>query len=47
MSSGVEKLYFILEKVDDILAYKDRFNSIEELLNDKMGFDATLMAYSK
>ena len=44
MSNSIEKLNFILEKIDDIVLFKSRFKTIEELLNDKMGFDATLMA---
>ena len=44
MSKYVERLRFILEKVDDILIYRAKFKTIEELLNDKMGFDATLMS---
>ena len=44
MSKSVEKLRFILEKIDDLLSYKMQYSTIEELLNNKMGFDATLMA---
>ena len=44
MSKSEEKLRFILEKIDDLLFYKNQYKTIEELLNDKMGFDATLMA---
>ena len=43
MSESIEKLEFILEKIDDLLIFRNKFQSIEELLNDKMGFDATLM----
>jgi len=43
MSHDVKKLYFILEKIEDINSFKNRFDTIGELLNDKMGFDATLM----
>ncbi len=32
-----------MEKIDDLLLFKSRFSSIEALLNDKMGYDATLM----
>jgi len=39
-----KKLEFIVEKIDDILFFRSKFDSIEELLNDKMGYDATLMA---
>jgi uncharacterized protein with HEPN domain len=44
MSKSIEKLKFILEKIDDLLSYKTQYSTIEELLNSKMGFDATLMA---
>jgi uncharacterized protein with HEPN domain len=44
MSSSFEKLDFILEKIDDIESFKARYNSIEDLLNDIMGYDATLMS---
>jgi uncharacterized protein with HEPN domain len=44
MSKAKEKLKFILEKIDDLLSYKTQYSTIEELLNSKMGFDATLMA---
>jgi uncharacterized protein with HEPN domain len=43
MSSSFEKLDFILEKIDDIESFKARYNSIEDLLNDIMGYDATFM----
>ncbi len=43
MSSSFEKLNFILEKIDDIESFKQRFKTIEDLLNDTMGYDATLM----
>jgi len=44
MSSSFEKLDFILEKIDDIESFKARYKSIEDLLNDIMGYDATLMS---
>lgn len=44
MSSSFEKLDFILEKIDDIESFKARYKSIEDLLNDVMGYDATLMS---
>lgn len=44
MSNSIEKLEFILEKIDDLLLFKSRFKTTEDLLNDKMGYDATLMA---
>lgn len=43
MSSSYEKLHFILEKIEDINSFRQRFKSIEELLTDTMGYDATLM----
>ena len=43
MSTDKNRLIFILEKIEDISMYKSNFNSIKELLDDKMGFDATLM----
>ena len=44
MSSSFEKLDFIIEKIDDIESLKARYKSIEDLLNDVMGYDATLMS---
>ncbi len=44
MSSSFEKLDFIIEKIDDIESFKARYKSIEDLLNDVMGYDATLMS---
>ena len=44
MSRSIEKLEFILEKIEDIYLFKEKFKTIEELLNDRMGYDATLMA---
>ena len=41
--SDLKKLQFILEKINDAISYKDNYKSIEELLNSKMGFDATNM----
>lgn len=38
-----KKLEFILEKIADLESYKDRYDSIESLLNDKMGWDASVM----
>jgi uncharacterized protein with HEPN domain len=43
MCEGEEKLKFILEKIDDLLSYKEEFGTIENLLNSNIGFDATLM----
>lgn len=43
MSKDIEKLKFIEEKVDDLLSFRKQFITIEDLLNDKMGFDASLM----
>ena len=44
MSSSFEKLSFILEKIEDIESFKVRYKSTEDLLNDVMGYDATLMS---
>jgi uncharacterized protein with HEPN domain len=44
MSSSFEKLDFIIEKIEDIESFKARYKSIEDLLNDVMGYDATLMS---
>ena len=44
MSSSFEKLHFILEKIDDIKSFRSRYSGINELLNDTMGYDATLMS---
>lgn len=44
MSSSIARLYFIHEKIGDIFAFRKRFSTIEDLLNDKMGFDAVLMS---
>ncbi len=43
MSNDTNKLHFILEKIEDISTFQNHFNATQELLNDKMGFDATLM----
>jgi len=43
MSNDIERLRFIEEKVDDLLSFRDKFPTIVDLLNDKMGFDASLM----
>lgn len=45
MSSSFEKLHFILEKIDDIKSFQKRYSSIEDLLTDTMGYDATLMCF--
>ena len=37
------KLAFVLEKVEDIIAYQERYGSVVEMLNDKMAYDAVLM----
>jgi len=44
MSNDIARLNFIDEKINDIFTYKDRFDTIVDLLNDKMGFDAVLMS---
>ncbi|GGD40094.1 hypothetical protein GCM10012288_12660 [Malaciobacter pacificus] len=41
--SDTKRIKFILEKIDDIELFINKFNSIVSLLEDKMGFDATLM----
>ncbi len=43
MSSINEKLIFIVEKIDDLVSYKESFLNIHDMLNNKMAFDATLM----
>lgn len=44
MSSSIDsKLYFILEKIEDIESFRNRYQTIEAMLDDNMGFDATLM----
>jgi len=42
-ASDLKKLQFILEKIEDAISYKNSYNSIEELLDSKIGFDATNM----
>ena len=44
MSNSIARLYFIHEKIGDIFTFRKRFSTIEDLLNDKMGFDAVLMS---
>ena len=41
--TDITRLYFIIEKIDDLLNYRDEYRTIESLLNSKMGFDATNM----
>ncbi|MEJ5168211.1 MAG: HepT-like ribonuclease domain-containing protein [Arcobacteraceae bacterium] len=41
--SDINKIRFILEKIEDIESFINKFDSIVALLNDTMGFDATLM----
>jgi len=41
--TDITRLHFIIEKIDDLLSYKEDFKSIEALLNSKIGFDATNM----
>ena len=43
MSDSKARLFFIREKIDDMMQYRDQFDTIVDLLEDKMGFDATLM----
>jgi len=42
-NTDITKLEFIIEKIDDLLNYKEDFKGIENLLNSKIGFDATNM----
>jgi len=42
-SSDITKLQFVIEKIDDLHQYKQDFKTTENLLNSKMGFDATNM----
>ncbi len=44
MSSSFEKFDFVIEKIEDMEYFKARYKSIEDLLNDVMGYDATLMS---
>jgi len=41
--TDITRLYFIIEKIDDLLNYRDEYKTIEALLDSKMGFDATNM----
>jgi uncharacterized protein with HEPN domain len=41
--TDITKLQFVNEKIDDLYEYKQDFKSIENLLNSKIGFDATNM----
>ena len=41
--SDLIKLAFVVEKIDDLTSYKEHYNTIENLLNSKLGFDATTM----
>jgi|GEM_PF-1460914 len=43
MSSEIAKLSFIIEKIEDIDLYRDSFANINNMLDSKMAFDATLM----
>jgi uncharacterized protein with HEPN domain len=43
MYNDKKRLEFVLEKIEDALGFRDEFESIENLLNSKMGYDATLM----
>lgn len=43
MSNDTKKLLFVLEKIEDISSFQSRYESTHLLLNDTMGFDATLM----
>ncbi|MDY0322238.1 MAG: DUF86 domain-containing protein [Arcobacteraceae bacterium] len=41
--SDINRIKFILEKVEDIEDFTTKFDSLVALLDDTMGFDATLM----
>lgn len=41
--SDRKRIEFILEKIEDIETFISKFDTVYSLLNDKMGFDATLM----
>ena len=41
--SDCTKLTFVIEKIDDLFSYKEEYKTIENLLNSKLGFDATTM----
>jgi uncharacterized protein with HEPN domain len=43
MSKDLEKIEFILEKIEDAQSFVSRYDSIHSALSDKMGFDAILM----
>jgi uncharacterized protein with HEPN domain len=42
-TADITKLKFVIEKIDDLSEYKQEFKSIENLLNSKIGFDASNM----
>ena len=44
MSSDKKKIEFVIEMMEDIETYLTRFDSVTALLDDKMGFNATLMS---
>ena len=41
--SDYTRILFAIEKIDDIFEYKKQYKTIENLLNSKLGFDATNM----
>ncbi len=43
--SDIKRIKFILEKIEYIESFINKFNSIVYLLEDKMGFDATLFSF--
>ena len=43
MSSAKQKLEFILENISNIEEFKTKYKTTEALLNDSMGYNATLM----
>ncbi len=44
MSSDKKKIEFVIEMMEDIETYLTRLDSVTALLDDKMGFNATLMS---
>ncbi len=41
--ADIAKLKFVIEKIDDLYEYKQEFKTIENLLDSKIGFDASNM----
>lgn len=40
--NDLKRLHFVVEKIDDLLEYRDRYGSVHALLEDKMGWDAAV-----